>query len=203
MVMSRREAAAQRRITGFLSIAKQEHLASLTQGIDLSRYSSSGGRVYSLCTTCGGSDGVLGLLVFGLAGFLGLLMVKAEKRRRLFVATGQRPGTGPGEIKDLGLLLILLSGAALFTGHGTYLLGFIPLWTAALVFLPIGLICLFGSKSRLLNVLIKGLDRRMVEAGLSREAVPHRICPHCRAPNSQNATSCAECGSIMFPFDTP
>jgi len=193
-----REVAESHRVVGFLSIGNDKDLHDLaTCGVDISRFKQSGGRVYRLCTTCGTQDAMLGAAASVLAGFMGYLMVKAERRRRLLLITGERPSTGPAQIRELGILLILLGGAALLTGKDTYMLEPIPLWAAAFIFLPAGLLCVVGSKSTLLLAAFQRQERKLEESGLSAKPSNRSICIQCHASNAPGAVSCKECGSII------
>jgi ribosomal protein L40E len=167
-------------------------------GVDTSRYKQAGGRVYHLCTTCGTQDAILGASASVLAGFMGLFMVKAERRRRLFLRTGERPGTGPVAVRELGLLLTLLGGAALLTGRDIYILDYIPLWAAAIVFLPVGLACLLGSRNAVVLGAIHSLERKLEESGLSTQRTNRSIiCTQCKGSNAAGAVSCRVCGSMI------
>jgi len=166
-------------------------------GVDIARYKQAGGRVYRLCTTCGTHDAILGASASVVAGFMGLLMVKADRRRRQSLLMGEKPETGPVEVRDLGILLILLGGAALLIGRGAYILDYVPLYAAAIIFLPVGLVCILGSKSRLLLTAIHKLEKKSEESGLSPKPSNRSICLQCHAPNALGAVSCKECGSII------
>src|SRR5262249_4074625 len=153
-------------------------------GVEPSAYNQTGGGVYRLCTTCGSRDGMLGAYASVVSGFLGLLMAKAERQRRLSVVTGEPPRTGPTEVSDLGVLLILLGGAAVVAGQQTYVFGFIPLWGVAIIFFPIGLVCLLGSRTKSVNAAIQRLERKLDEAGISiRPSTRGSICIQCKACN--------------------